>query len=80
LSDSLAEAFDRSTVTAGQGGSIPLCGELQRAFPEAVICLLGVEEPACRIHAPNESVSAEEIRKIATAEALFLSKLGSEDA
>lgn len=80
LSDALAEAFDRSTVTAGQGGSIPLCGELQRVFPEAVICLLGVEEPACRIHAPNESVSAEEIRKIATAEALFLSKLGSANA
>ncbi len=31
-----------------------------------------VEEPACLIHAPNESVAPSEIEHIALAEALFM--------
>ena len=34
--------------------------------------LLGVEEPRCLIHAPNESVDPKEIERMAVAEALFL--------
>jgi hypothetical protein len=34
--------------------------------------LLGVEEPQCLIHAPNESVDPGEIERMALAEALFL--------
>jgi cysteinylglycine-S-conjugate dipeptidase len=34
--------------------------------------LLGVEEPRCLIHAPNESVDPGEIERMALAEALFL--------
>ncbi len=36
--------------------------------------LLGVEEPRCLIHAPNESVDPSEIEHIALAEALFLER------
>ena len=41
-------------------------------YPDAEIMLMGVEEPKCLIHAPNESVDPSEIEHIALAEALFL--------
>ena len=34
--------------------------------------LIGVEEPLCLIHAPNESVDPAEIENMALVEALFL--------
>ena len=40
---------------------------------------MGVEEPQCRIHAPNESVDPSEIENLAVAEALFLQTLGASD-
>jgi acetylornithine deacetylase/succinyl-diaminopimelate desuccinylase-like protein len=67
-------------VTQGQGGSIPLCNTLQRTYPDAAIMLLGVEEPGCLIHAPNESVDPSELERIALAEALFLRRYGSAQA
>jgi hypothetical protein len=36
--------------------------------------LMGVEEPLCLIHAPNESVDPTEIATMALAEALFLQR------
>jgi cysteinylglycine-S-conjugate dipeptidase len=36
--------------------------------------LLGVEEPLCLIHAPNESVDPTEIEHMALVEALFFHK------
>ena len=72
MRDALGEAFGRPTTTEGQGGSIPLCNVLHKTFPDAEIMLLGVEEPRCLIHAPNESVDPSEIEHIALAEALFL--------
>jgi cysteinylglycine-S-conjugate dipeptidase len=36
--------------------------------------LLGVEEPKCRMHAPNESVDPSELERMALVEALFLQK------
>ncbi|WP_435736412.1 dipeptidase [Cellulosimicrobium sp. PMB13] len=77
LSGALADAYGRETVTAGQGGSIPLCNVLAGQYPDAEIVLLGVEEPACLIHAPNESVAPSEIENLAVGEALFLARLGS---
>ena len=70
----MEEAFGRPMTTEGQGGSIPLCNVLADTFPEAEIMLLGVEEPKCLIHAPNESVDPSEIEHIALAEALFLER------
>lgn len=75
LTQALADAFDRPVVTSGQGGSIPLCTALAAAHPHAEIALFGVEEPACAIHAPNESVDPGELERCAVAEALLLRRL-----
>jgi acetylornithine deacetylase/succinyl-diaminopimelate desuccinylase-like protein len=70
----MEEAFGRPMATEGQGGSIPLCNVLAETYPDAEMMLLGVEEPRCLIHAPNESVDPSEIEHIALAEALFLTR------
>jgi acetylornithine deacetylase/succinyl-diaminopimelate desuccinylase-like protein len=74
LKAALEESYGRELATAGQGGSIPLCNVLAETFPDAEIFLMGVEEPRCLIHAPNESVDPTEIEHVALAEALFLDR------
>ena len=69
-------AFGRDPVTTGQGGSIPLATALAELVPHAEIMLVGVEEPASRIHSPGESVDPEELRRTALTQALFLAELG----
>jgi len=76
LGAAMREAFGREMAIAGEGGSIPLGSVLADTFPEAEIMLIGVEEPLCRIHAPNESVDPGEIERMALAEALFLQRYG----
>jgi acetylornithine deacetylase/succinyl-diaminopimelate desuccinylase-like protein len=80
LAVAMEAAFGRPLVQTGQGGAIPLCVALAEANPEAEILLIGVEEPASRIHAPNESVSPDELRRTALAEALLLRALGASRA
>ncbi|MFF5766175.1 dipeptidase [Streptomyces tanashiensis] len=58
--------------TAGMGGSIPLCNTLASLYPESEILLIGLSEPEAQIHAPNESVSPEELERLSVAEAHFL--------
>ncbi|MFZ2528119.1 MAG: dipeptidase [Rhodococcus sp. (in: high G+C Gram-positive bacteria)] len=70
--DSMRAAYGRDVVMQGQGGSIPLCTVFQETFPDAEIMLIGVEEPLCLIHAPNESVDPTEIENMAYVEASFL--------
>ena len=74
--DAMAEAmrsvYGRDVTMQGQGGSIPLCNVFQQTFPDAEIMLIGVEEPLCLIHAPNESVAPSEIENMAVVEATFL--------
>jgi len=77
MRSAMEEAFGRAMTTEGQGGSIPLCNVLAETYPDAEIMLLGVEEPKCLIHAPNESVDPGEIERIALAEALFLRRYGA---
>ncbi|MEV0687535.1 dipeptidase [Nocardia sp. NPDC050378] len=72
MSAAMATAYGRPATTEGQGGSIPLCNIFADTYPEAEIMLIGVEEPKCLIHAPNESVDPSEIEHMALAEALFL--------
>jgi acetylornithine deacetylase/succinyl-diaminopimelate desuccinylase-like protein len=72
LKSALETAYGREMTTEGQGGSIPLCNVFAETYPEAEIFLMGVEEPRCLIHAPNESVDPSEIEHLALAEALFL--------
>src|ERR1044072_2546323 len=73
----LGEAFGRPPTTEGQGGSIPLCNVLHATYPDAEIMMVGVEEPGCLIHAPNESVDPVELERIALSEALFHRSYGS---
>lgn len=74
MAAAMTEAFDVPMTTLGQGGSIPLCNVLADTYPDAEIILMGVEEPLCLIHAPNESVDPMEIERCALAEALFLQR------
>ncbi|HEY3685053.1 MAG TPA: dipeptidase [Streptosporangiaceae bacterium] len=73
MTRAMKEAYGTAPVTEGQGGSIPLCNVFAQAYPDAEIILMGVEEPKCLIHAPNESVDPSEIEHQALTEALFLS-------
>ncbi|MFD5575174.1 MULTISPECIES: dipeptidase [Streptomyces] len=68
----MRQAYGRPMEFLGQGGSIPLCNVLAGTCPDAEIILMGVEEPRCLIHAPDESVDPTEIRNMALVEALFL--------
>ncbi|TQF67208.1 dipeptidase [Rhodococcus spelaei] len=77
LGAAMAEAFGKPLGTVGQGGSIPLCNVFAAEVPGAEIVMLGVEEPRCLIHAPNESVDPSEIENLAVAEALFLERFAS---
>lgn len=72
LAGAMERAFGQRMTTVAQGGSIPVCVALQETFPDAEIILLGVEEPKCLIHAPDESVDPTEIERMAVALALFL--------
>ncbi|MEU5400735.1 dipeptidase [Streptomyces sp. NPDC005963] len=72
LGTAMAEVYGRPMSFLGQGGSIPLCNVLAATYPRAEIVLMGVEEPRCLIHAPNESVDPTEIEHMAQVEALFL--------
>lgn len=73
LKEALADAYgEEEAVEQGSGGSIPLTASLSAAHPDASIALFGVEEPTCLIHSANESVSPDEIERVAAAEALFL--------
>ncbi|MFF2751273.1 dipeptidase [Kitasatospora sp. NPDC058048] len=72
LDRAVRDAYGKPVSFLGQGGSIPLCNVLAGTFPDAELILMGVEEPRCLIHAPNESVEPSEIERMAHAEALFL--------
>ncbi|WP_329463100.1 dipeptidase [Streptomyces sp. NBC_01431] len=78
LAEAMREAFGQELTTTGQGGSIPVCDALQETFPDAEIALIGVEEPQCLIHAPDESVDPQEIERMALALAYFLQTQGEQ--
>jgi cysteinylglycine-S-conjugate dipeptidase len=69
---SMLEAYGVDAVREGQGGSVPLGNVLHQTFPEAEVMVMGVEEPRCLVHAPDESVDPAEIEAMALTEALFL--------
>ena len=80
MKTAMRDAYGRDLVLLGQGGSIPLCNVFADTFPEAEIMLIGVEEPLCLIHAPNESVDPAEIADMALVEALFLQRYAAATA
>ena len=74
MASAMGDAYGTPMTTLGQGGSIPLCNVLAEVYPDAELIMIGVEEPAALIHAPNESVAPSEIESMALAEALFLQR------
>jgi acetylornithine deacetylase/succinyl-diaminopimelate desuccinylase-like protein len=74
IASAMKDAFGKPMTTLGQGGSIPLCNVFAETYPDAELIMMGVEEPAALIHAPNESVAPSEIQSMALAEALFLQR------
>ncbi|MEU5591661.1 dipeptidase [Streptomyces sp. NPDC020298] len=73
MADAMAVAYPGQEMQyAGQGGSIPLCNTLAALYPQAEILLIGLSEPEAQIHAVNESVSPDELERLAVAEAHFL--------
>ncbi len=72
MAAAMKDTYGRDVTAIGQGGSIPLCNVFHSTFPDAEIMLIGVEEPLCLIHAPNESVDPSEIENMAVVEAAFL--------
>lgn len=77
IAAALTKAYGADDISyIGSGGSIPLCSALMELNPEAELALFGVEDPACAMHAPNESVDPNEILAIAAAEADFLTTWG----
>ncbi|WP_221354182.1 dipeptidase [Streptomyces beigongshangae] len=73
MAQAMSAAYDGAEMQyAGQGGSIPLCSTLGSLYPRAEILLIGLSEPEAQIHAVNESVSPDELERLAVAEALFL--------
>ncbi|WP_248963493.1 dipeptidase [Sphaerisporangium perillae] len=77
LNRAMERAFGRAPRDIGAGGSIPLVATLIKQFPAAEILLFGAEDDGASIHAPNERLVLEELRRAATAEALFLADYGT---
>jgi len=73
----MQEAYGNQAVTFGQGGSIPLVSVFQSTVPKAEIIMWGTEEPVCKIHAPNESVDLDELKRCVLTETLFLAELAA---
>lgn len=78
LNECLEAAWGSPAIAIGQGGSIPFVAEFDRAFPEAVVLVTGVEDPASNAHSEDESQSLKVLRNATLAEALLLAKLGND--
>jgi len=76
--DALGTAFGVPAESIGAGGSIPLVASLKKVSPDAAIVLWGAEDTAqSRIHASDESVDPEEIRRMIDAQTLFIREFAS---
>lgn len=72
MAAAMRTAYGADTVELGSGGSIPLVSVLTEVSPDATILLVGAQDLAAAIHAPDESVDLGELRDAALAEALFV--------
>ncbi|MCI6585317.1 MAG: dipeptidase [Mobiluncus sp.] len=77
MHEALTDAFEKTSVNIGSGGSIPFIATFRELIPEAQILVTGVEDPLSQAHSENESQDLEEMRKAALAEALFFGRLGA---
>ncbi len=70
-----AQAWGEAVVEMGQGGSIPMVADFQRAFPDAEVLVVGVVDPDSRMHGIDESVHLGDLERAALAEAMLLGRL-----
>ncbi len=68
-------AWGQPAVTMAGGGSIPIVMALAQAVPEAEILLFGATDSYANIHAPNERVLIDELRKSVVAKAELFAHL-----
>lgn len=73
-----SEAFGTDVVEVGQGGSIPLVGAFQKAFPNAAVLVTGVVDPDSRMHGIDESFDLSDFTSACIAEATLLARLAPE--
>ncbi|MEO6944976.1 MAG: dipeptidase [Lacisediminihabitans sp.] len=71
----MADAWGRSAIEMGIGGSIPFIADLVELFPAAQILVTGVEDPDSRAHSPNESLHLGVFRRAILTEAVLLARL-----
>lgn len=69
------EAWGVDPVFMGQGGSIPMVADFQKAFPEATILVTAACDPDSRAHGIDESLDLGDFEKACRAEARFLQLL-----
>ena len=77
--DALSRAWECEAGMLGSGGSIPIATSLQQAAPDAQILLFGATDGHAAIHAPNERVLLDELRRSIIAKAILLRELGTGD-
>jgi acetylornithine deacetylase/succinyl-diaminopimelate desuccinylase-like protein len=66
------DVFGQGWRTLGMGGSIPLMGLLQQAYPEAQFVVTGALGPGSNAHVPDESLDLAYAAKVTTAVAYVL--------
>lgn len=68
----LRAGWGAEPVFTGIGGSIPFVATLAATYPKAQILVTGVEDPASKAHAPDESQSLEVLHSAIRSEAYLL--------
>ncbi|HET9647889.1 MAG TPA: dipeptidase [Microlunatus sp.] len=71
------DAWGAEPVEVGQGGSIPVVAEFQRAFPGATVLVSAVCDPDSRMHGLDESVHLGDLRAACIAETDLLGRLAA---
>jgi acetylornithine deacetylase/succinyl-diaminopimelate desuccinylase-like protein len=75
----LESGFGRKAAAIGCGGSIGFIGPLQELFGGAPALLIGLADPACNAHAPNESLHEGDFRKLMASLVHLMENLGGLD-
>lgn len=70
--EALHTAWGLEPIEIGSGGAIPLVSSLQTAVPDAEILLFGAEDMLCNLHAPNERLVIDELRRTVIAMVRFV--------
>lgn len=71
------DAWAAEPVFMGQGGSIPMIADFQRAYPQATVLVTGVGDPDSRPHGSNESLHLGDFRRACLSEALLVHNIAN---